>query len=266
MPEGHTIHRLAADHKKHFQGQKLKISSPQGRFADGARTLSGQRLEHVDAHGKHLLYHWQSGLILHIHLGLYGKFRLHKSPPPEPRGAVRLRAIGDDRAFDLNGPNTCEVLTAEEVVKLSNRLGEDPLRKDCDPEKLWQRISRTRSSLGSVLMNQSIIAGVGNIYRSEILHLMGLHPDQKANTLSKKQFDELWQLTTELLQVGKKYNRIIIADPKDVGKPRSRMNRTERLLIYKKAFCRTCETAIESWKSANRTVFACPVCQPLKAD
>jgi endonuclease VIII len=83
-------------------------------------------------------------------------------------------------------------------------------------------------------MNQSMIAGVGNVYRSEVLHL---------------------------LKIGKRYNRIIVADPKQVGKPRSRMNRDDRLLVYKRDFCTRCETPIESWKLAARTVFACPMCQ-----
>jgi endonuclease VIII len=260
MPEGHTIHRLAADHNRDFSGLTLAVSSPQGRFASGARTLNRRILRSVDAHGKHLLYDWD-GKTLHVHLGLYGKFRHHKSPPPEPRGLVRLRVIGEQKAFDLNGPTACELLTKADVQKLLSRLGVDPLRDDADPNKAWDRIRRTISPIGTVLMNQSIIAGVGNVYRSEILHLLNIHPDRLANTLTRDEFDALWNLTVELLQIGKRYNRIIVANPADVGKPRSRMNHSERLLVYKKEFCARCESPVESWKLAARTVFACPTCQ-----
>ena len=99
-------------------------------------------------------------------------------------------------------------------------------------------------------MNQSVIAGVGNVYRSEVLHLLGMHPERKGNSLSQDEFDEMWKLIVELLEIGKRHNRIIIADPKEVGKPRSRMNREERLLVYKKDFCRRCEAPIETWKLA----------------
>ena len=88
MPEGHTIHRIARDHTKWFAGQKLIVTSPQGRFEDEARKVSGKQLRTVSAHGKHLLYHWNRNLIGHIHLGLNGNFRLHNNPPPKPRGVV----------------------------------------------------------------------------------------------------------------------------------------------------------------------------------
>jgi endonuclease-8 len=145
--------------------------------------------------------------------------------------------IGREHCFDLNGPTACEIMTKAGVQKLLSRLGVDPLRDDADPDKAWSRLHRTISPIGTVLMNQSIIAGVGNIYRSELLHLLNIHPERPANSLTRSEFDALWKLTVELLQIGKRYNRIIVADPADVGKSRSRMNSTERLLVYKKDFC-----------------------------
>lgn len=218
---GRLTDRLPADHNRDFSGQRLTVSSPQGRFASGSRTLNGRILQSVEAHGKHLLYDWD-GKTLHVHLGLYGKFRRHKSPPPEPRGAVRLRNIGERKAFDLNGPTACELLTKASVQRLLSWLGTDPLRDDADPDKAWDRIQRTISPIGTVLMNQGIIAGVGNVYRSEILHLLHIHPECRANTLTRDEFDALWKLTVELLQIGKRYYRIIVADPADVGKSESR--------------------------------------------
>jgi len=197
-----------------------------------------------------------------VHLGLYGKFRRHSLPLPEPRGQVRLRVVGESLAFDLNGPTACELLTASEIKSLRNRLGTDPLRADSDPDFAWQKISRSRSSIGTLLMDQSVIAGVGNIYRSEILYLLGIHPERRGNTLSESEFMALWDLTVSLLKIGKRYNRIITTHPDEIGKPRTRMNRDERLWIYKKPACMRCMTPIQSWKIAARTVYACPTCQP----
>lgn len=261
MPEGHTIHRLADDHNRDFAGQQLLVCSPQGRFEDGSKKLNGQTLRSVEAIGKHLLYRWEKHT-LHVHLGLYGKFRRHSMPLPEPRGQVRLRVIGETLAFDLNGPTACELLTASEIKTLKNRLGADPLRTDTDPDSAWRKISRSRSSIGALLMDQSVIAGVGNIYRSEILYLLGIHPSRQGNTLSESEFMALWELTVSLLKIGKRYNRIITTHPDEIGKPRTRMNRDERLWIYKKPACIRCGTPIQSWKIAARTVYACPTCQP----
>lgn len=259
MPEGHTIHRLAQDHTRDFVGQELKVSSPQGRFVQGAKKLTGKQLHQVEACGKHLFYRWPKQT-LHIHLGLYGKFRTHCLPVPEPKGAVRLRVIGEEKAFDLNGPNCCELLTNDEVDAIFDRLGPDPLRKDADPERVWNRISRSRAAIGGLLLNQAVVAGVGNVYRAEALHLARIDPNRPGNSLSRAEFDTLWTIIVDLLEIGKKYNRIIVADPKDVGKPRSRMNRNERLLIYKKPSCQ-CGAEVRVWELANRKMFSCPVCQ-----
>ena len=263
MPEGHTIHRIARDHHKWFAGQKLIVASPQGRFEDEAKKVSGKKLREVTAHGKHLFYHWNRNLIGHIHLGLYGKFRVHKNPPPEPRGAVRVRMIGDQKSFDLNGPNCCELITKKKHDELRLRLGEDPLRDDASAENVWQKVQKSRSAIGSLLLNQSVIAGVGNVYRAEILFLLGIHPQFPANELERETFDELWELTVELLQVGMKHNRIITAGFDSAGKVPKRLKASERLNIYKRSRCPDCDTYVKTWQLANRKMYACPKCQKL---
>ncbi len=261
MPEGHTIHRIARDHQKWFAGQKLIISSPQGRFDEGASRVSGKKLRDVSAHGKHLFYHWNRNLIGHIHLGLYGKFRLHKNPPPEPRGAVRVRMIGQDRAFDLNGPTCCEIIDKTKFEQIRLRLGEDPLRDDASSDIVWQKMQKSRSAIGSLLLNQSVIAGVGNVYRAEILFLLGIHPQVPANEIEREKFEELWDLTVDLLQIGVQHNRIITAGFTKSGKVPKRLKAAQRLNIYKRSCCPDCESPVKTWQLANRKMYACSNCQ-----
>ena len=261
MPEGHTIHRIARDHQKWFAGQQLIVTSPQGRFEKEANLVSGKRLREVTAYGKHLFYHWRKNLIGHIHLGLYGKFRVHKNPAPEPRGAVRVRVIGVSRSFDLNGPNCCELIDHSKYVELLSRLGEDPLRSDASPENLWQKMQKSRSAIGSLLLTQSVIAGVGNIYRTEILYLLGIHPERLANDIDRESFDELWQLTVQLLQIGVKHNRIITAGFDASGKVPRYLKANERLNIYKRSQCPSCQSSIKTWDLGNRKIYACDACQ-----
>ncbi len=273
MPEGHSIHRIARDHTKTFSYQKMIVSSPQGRFKTEATKISGRHLIGAEAYGKHLIYLWGSKtkspssgsakplVIMHVHLGLYGKFRLHKNPPPDPRGAVRVRMIGYERAFDLNGPNRCELLDKEAFQTLKDRIGPDPLRHDAKPERAWERISKSRKAIGGLLLDQSVIGGIGNIFRAEILFKLGIHPEIKGNELSRKQFDDIWDLTVRLLETGVKYNRIITVDREDVDKPLSRLSRFERLLVYKKNRCSTCGARVKCWDVANRKMYACEKCQ-----
>src|ERR1700722_2805457 len=101
MPEGHTIHRLALDHTKLLAGQRVGVTSPQGRFADGAARVDGARLDRVTAYGKHLFYQWSTGDVIHVHLGLIGKFFTYPMPAPAPRDTVRLRLTGAGTTVDL---------------------------------------------------------------------------------------------------------------------------------------------------------------------
>lgn len=263
MPEGHTIHRIARDHQKWFAGHKLSASSPQGRFSDEAEQLNGRKLQAVSAHGKHLFYHWNRNLITHVHLGLYGKFRAHRSPPPEPRGAVRVRMIGSERAFDLVGPNRCELLNQHQFAELKARLGEDPLRDDASADKVWQTMQKSRSAIGSLLLNQAVIAGVGNVYRAEILYLLGIHPQLPAQQMTRFAFDELWELTVKLLRIGVQHNRIITAGFNAKGQVPRHLKAAERLNIYKRVHCRKCEAPVETFVLANRKMYACVRCQKL---
>ena len=239
----------------------MQVSSPQGRFRTGAAKLNGGVIERVDAYGKHLFYEWADSQILHIHLGLYGKFRNHPVPPPPPRGAVRMRVVSEANAFDLNGPTACEILTEAQYQRILDRLGPDPLRRDADPQQVWQRIQKSRAAIGALLLNQSLIAGVGNVYRAECLHARGIHPERRGSTLSQAEFRGLWETLVRMLQIGVKYNRIITTDPDIVGKSRGRMARAERLRIYKKEECFQCRGPVEFWELGARRIYACPTCQ-----
>lgn len=261
MPEGHTIHRIAQDHRRDYLGKTLQSSSPQGRFSNEAEAISGKRLNAIEAHGKHLCYQFGRGVCVHIHLGLYGKFRPLKAPFGEPRGQVRWRLLGSRNGFDLNGPNCCELITKSDWESIQGRLGPDPLREDADPELVWASMQKSRAPIGALLLNQRIVSGVGNVYRCEVLHLLHIHPERPARELTRDEFDQLWAMLKRLLKIGVRYNRIIINDPAEIGKPRSKMTRDERLRIYKQPNCPNCDAPIKTWELGARRMYACMRCQ-----
>src|SRR5699024_11286433 len=94
MPEGHTLHRLARLHHQRYAGQVVRVDSPQGRFTTGAAAVDGALLERAEAHGKHLFHVYAEDRVVHLHLGLYGKFTEHKPPVLKPRGKVWIRITG----------------------------------------------------------------------------------------------------------------------------------------------------------------------------
>ncbi|MFM8239114.1 MAG: Fpg/Nei family DNA glycosylase, partial [Actinomycetota bacterium] len=192
MPEGHVVHRQARRINRAFKRQDVSVSSPQGRFDAGAASLDGTTLRGADALGKHLLVNFDDERTLHVHLGLYGKWTFGKGAAPEPRGQIRLRVQGDSAYADLRGPTACEVLDPDQVRALTERVGPDPIRKDADPERAWRRVSRSRAPIGGLLMDQSAFAGVGNIYRAEVLYRAGIDPYRPGHEVSRAEFDGMW--------------------------------------------------------------------------
>lgn len=261
MPEGHTIHRLARQLERTLRGGPVHAWSPQGRFSGGAALLDGERLRRADAWGKYLFCDFGTGQLLHVHLGLIGKFRRRPSPPPAPVGMVRLRLEGDTATWDLSGPTRCELVTAEEQAAIVARLGADPLRRDPDVPAARAKFARSARPIGAVLLDQTAIAGIGNVYRAEILFLCRIHPARPASSLSDEEFAELWDRTVELLRLGVRMGRIVTTDPDEIGRPRSRMRGDERLYVYHRERCRRCGASVGIVEMGGRPIWFCPTCQ-----
>jgi endonuclease-8 len=245
VPEGPTIHRIARDHRVWIVGRGLAVCSPQGRFAQDAKLIDGRKLIEIDAWRKHLFYHFAGKRVLHVHLGLYGRFRRSENPPPEPRGAVRVRMTGKRYTIDLNGPNQCEVIDENNVAEIIARLGPDPLRDDAEPAKAWRRISRSKAPIGQLIMDQAVIAGIGNIYRTELLWLLRVDPLLPGKDFTRRQFNALWKLSRELFAVAVEHERIITVPLKSLKKPltkrpATRLRTRERFNIFNKPKCPTC--------------------------
>lgn len=260
MPEGHTIHRLARDHASWFGGHPVSVSSPQGRFP-GAAVIDGRVLEATVAHGKHLFHRYEGDAFVHVHLGLFGKFFARDLPAPEPRPTVRYRLVTDAHCVDLTGATACELLTPDEVARITDRLGPDPLRKDADPERGWQALQRRSVGIGRALMDQSVLAGVGNVYRAEVLFVHGIHPEVPSKQITHEQWQSMWDTLVAWMRWGVRTNRIVTTDPAEVGRPRSRMRRHERVHVYRQEHCPRCGTPVRRWDLAGRWAYACESCQ-----
>lgn len=264
MPEGHTIHRLARDHAPLLVGRPVFAASPQGRFADGAALLSGRVLEGVLPYGKHLFYRFDGDAVLHVHLGLYGSFTRGSGPPPAPRGALRLRLVADDTWVDLRGPTACEVLTPAEQAGILARLGPDPLHRGADPEPAWARLSGSRRAVGELLMDQAVLAGVGNVYRAEALYRAGLSPFRPGREVPRETWDAVWQDLRTLMRAGVRAGHIVITERGDRDRRSGRPRREDRCYVYRRCGlpCRRCGSEVRTTVLAGRNLFWCPSCQP----
>jgi len=263
VPEGHTIHRLARDHRRLLAGRVVRASSPQGRFLDGAARIDGSELRRTEAYGKHLFHSYPGVGVLHVHLGLYGKFTTGPLPPPEPRGALRLRLSTQEVYVDLRGPTACELLTPVEQRGIVARLGPDPLRTDADPDRAWTRLSRSRVVVGALLMDQSVLAGIGNVYRAEILFRHALGPHRPGTSVTEAEWRGLWDDLVVLMKAGVRSGRIVTTKVVDRDR-RGPVRRDDAHYVYRRAGlpCRICGTEIRTEVLVGRNLFWCPHCQP----
>ncbi|MFT2019390.1 Fpg/Nei family DNA glycosylase [Streptomyces sp. 796.1] len=282
MPEGHTIHRLAADYRERFADRPLAASSPQGKFADAAALIDGQPLTAADAHGKHLFLGFAAAGWVHIHLGLFGKLGFGPVPAPPATDTVRLRLVGPTAHADLRGPTTCALITDGEKQAIHDRLGPDPLRvvgppagarraADVDPsadgDAAWRRIARSRSTVAALLMDQKVIAGVGNVYRAEVLFRHGIDPYLAGRDLTRAQWDAIWADLIVLMREGVRNNRIDTVRPEHLPEAMGRPPRVDdhggEVYVYRRAGqpCHLCGAEIRTAELAARNLFWCPGCQ-----
>ncbi|GAB3527479.1 Fpg/Nei family DNA glycosylase [Arthrobacter monumenti] len=299
MPEGHSVHRLARQFNSVFAGHRVAVSSPQGRFAAGAERLDGHTLTSAAAHGKQLFLDFDNDLLLRVHLGLYGAWdfggdatfrgassigaprRVGEreisdddggasvaapraySGPPEPVGAVRVRLVAEHGWADLRGPTACEVITEAEAAVVLSKLGPDPLRPDADPDEFVRRITSRGSPLGLLLMNQDVIAGVGNVYRAEVLFRQRLNPWRLGKSLSGEEARSLWKDISTAMGDGVRDGRIITTAPGDRTSLDPDVPAEDAHYVYKRAGleCRICGTPVALAEMSARKLYWCPSCQ-----
>ncbi|MDP3894893.1 Fpg/Nei family DNA glycosylase [Nocardioides sp.] len=272
MPEGHTLRRLADDLSEAFAGSRVEVSSPQGRFAEAAAQLDGGLLIGADSAGKHLFVEFAGERFVHVHLGLIGSFRIAPGPAPAPVGQVRLRlstsSTTDGRWYaDLRGATQCDLVTLDQRDAVVARLGPDPLRPDADPERAWQRISRSNRPIGDLLMDQAVIAGVGNVYRAEVLFRHRMHPLRPGRTLRRGQFRALWDDLVTLMAAGVRVNRIDTVRPEHtpeaMGRPPRRDDHGGEVYVYRRNGqpCLVCGAGVRTEVLLGRNLFWCPRCQ-----
>ncbi|WP_029088642.1 Fpg/Nei family DNA glycosylase [Brevibacterium album] len=303
MPEGHSVHRIAARLGAGLGEQPISVSSPQGRFASGAALLDGRTLLDCRAVGKQLFAEFAGDLTLRVHLGLYGawdfweqdaagpansslgaprRIRAGESEaaldgggqagasvgtwPPAPVGAVRVRLSTATLCADLRGPTACEVLTPEETAAQLQKLGPDPLVDGtaAGRRRFLERAGRRRTAIGALLMDQSVVAGIGNIYRAEMLFRAGVDPCTPGAQLGEGTLSALWDDWCRLLRLGIETGVILTRTGlRGAARERALAGPDERHFVYGREGlpCRECGTPVSMALMQNRKLFWCAGCQ-----
>ena len=260
MPEGHTVHRIAKRFEEDFLEKKVRVLSPQGRFIDAAR-VSGKKLTGAEAHGKQMFLSFGKEIV-RIHLGIYGKWNFQEfdSTPPEPKGQVRARFLIPAELADLRGPTACEVIDGEGFRQALGKLGPDPLRSDADAEdKFINKVTSSGRSIAELLMDQSVVAGIGNVYRAELLFRAKLNPLATGKSLPKEIVESIWLDAKKLMPIGVRTGLMLTREGFLKGKPALE----DRYYVYKRQGepCRDCGQSISLKVLSGRKLYWCRRCQ-----
>jgi len=312
LPEGHSVHRIARQFARSFTDAPVSVSSPQGRFAQGAARLDGHAIVESRAVGKQMFLEFDHHLWLRVHLGMYGawdfagdiavgpvspaergsrvvganedspwsigaprrtRLRMAESErlqpeldewPPAPVGQVRVRLLTPTAVADLRGPTACEVQTVEEVHATISRLGPDPLVDPDGEERFVANVRKRNVAIGRLLMDQEVVAGIGNVYRAELLFRARLDPYRPGKDVPEELVRRLWQDWSHLLRVGVETGHMLTMDGLE-GEDlvRAKASRDDRHWVYHRAGepCRVCGTPIASAEMADRVLYWCPKAQ-----
>lgn len=186
--------------------------------------------------------------------------------PPPPVGAVRLRLLTETTCADLRGPTACVLQTPDEVQATIDKLGPDPLVDDLaeGEERFTATVKKKPTPIGLLLMDQSVVSGIGNVYRAEILFRARQNPHTPGRDVPEEVVREMWRDWARLLPIGVETGQMMTMDDLDPAAYRRAMaRRADRHWVYHREGlpCRVCGTAIVMEEAAGRKLYWCPSCQ-----
>jgi len=258
MPEGDTIFRTGTSLRRWLGGRE--VTAARGA---GLERVVGATVAAVETRGKHLLIRFSSGLVLHSHMRMSGSWHVYPQGGRWQRPAAQAKAVlecGDRVAVCFNAP-VVELLRDHQVRAHRSlaRLGPDVLAEGFDLDEVVRRAAARppATALGELLLDQEVVAGLGNVYRCEALFVEGLDPWAPRADLES---DGLRRLVTTAQQLIRANTGTATAPGREMGLG------PDRMFVYGRAGrpCRRCGTTVRSARLGfqARTVFWCPSCQP----
>lgn len=252
MPEGDTIHRAARRLDTALRGKEMQLAdAPNARspIHGRAKRLEGATLERVEARGKHLIAHFSNDLAIHSHLGMNGRWWI-TADGSLPYGKPWLILSSGRGVASQTGGKILRLVTESRIRNDPGlaQLGPDPLAKDFDIEAAAERLRRRGAGIeiGEAILDQTIIAGIGNAIRNEALFRAGISPWRRTEELTPDQLERIVRENERVMQISMAKGR----------RPRA---------IYRanRRGCPACggRISVRGQGDANRTAYWCEACQ-----
>jgi endonuclease VIII len=272
MPEGDTIFRAAQTLHRVFAGKtvtRFESTFPALNRIDDDAPIAGRTIESISSRGKHLLIAFSGELVLRTHMRMNGTWHIYPAGAPwrRPAGEMRvLVATADAVAVGFNVP-VAELLTAREMEKTRGlrSLGPDLLDPAFDGGEALRRIrTRGEASIGDALLDQRVLAGIGNVFKCEILFLSHIDPFRRVKSLDDQTLERVIDVAVAQLKANVMAPSQTLSPALGRRTTRS-LDPREKLWVYGRGGkpCRRCGTAIAARASGPdaRLTFWCPRCQ-----
>ncbi len=273
MPELPEVETIKEDLRELVVGSRIEEAEVLGAALverpspeEFARLLEGVCVTGARRRAKHLILELGNGRNLVLQLKIAGQLLL-VPPVEEPTTALMLvlHLQGGRRLFlrDGTGFSRARLLNGEELKERLSSLGPEPLEDAFDAQYLRQKLGCRKAQIKSLLLDQKVVAGIGNIYADEILYDARVHPRQKANALSEKEWDALHAAIRKNLAAGIERRGTTVRFYRDVlGRSGTHQ---DYLRVFEKhgSPCPGCEGPVVRGKVAGRPTHLCPACQPL---
>ena len=262
MPEGDTVHRIATVLGREVTGRTLDRLELKGQGV--VPELAGSTIESVEPMGKHMLIHLSAGWSIRVHLGMKGKWRRQHARQRRPRGATVVMDVGEtvyvcSRAYTAETVKTAHLRQHGKLSRLGPDLLAEPPDLDAAVRRARQPAYRGRE-IGDLLMDQRVAAGIGNVYKSEVLFECRVHPRARMGDLPAATIRALYETASRLMRRNLGRRRRTHVPLRRRPDPSS-----ERLWVYGRAGdpCLECGSSVERFLQGDtgRSTYFCPTCQ-----
>ena len=271
MPEGDTIHRAASTLQQALAGRTvLRFESvfPRLTRVDENQPVTGRTIDRVTARGKHLLIWFSGDLVLRTHMRMNGTWHLYRPGERWQRPHHDMRIVLGTDAFEAVAFNVpvAEFASAHEMSSTLAALGPDLLASDFDASEAVTRLCARRDmAIADALLDQSAIAGIGNIYKSEALFAARVDPFARVGDLSRVDVQRVVDVAARIMQAN--IDRSDAARPSPARRTTGSLDPSARLWVYGRAGkpCRRCGAPIQRRKQGPdaRSTYWCERCQSL---
>jgi endonuclease-8 len=274
MPEGDTIYRAARTLHRALSGQlvtRFESVFPALTRVQQDSPLTGRTIERVESAGKHVLMHFSGGDVLRTHMRMNGSWHIYRPGERWKRPRRDLRILVGTSQFEAVGFNipVAEFVRADRLSRHRDlaRLGPDLLNESFDPAEAVRRMrDRGRTPIADALLNQRVLAGIGNVYKCEVLFLCGVNPFLDIERLADAQLACLVATAQKLLRANVSMQLAPMTTYSGFRRTTGRDDGGARLWVYGRAgrACRRCGTKIVIRKQGAdaRLTYLCPNCQP----